>query len=65
MHYDILKYLDMGFMDHFVRLLSIRRLEARVRFSPAVLTGEDRKELAAATQAALEEQFEPLPAEDA
>jgi len=52
---------DMGFPDHFYRLLSIRRIDARVRFAAEPVAGDDRKRLAADVAAAMEAIFEPLP----
>ena len=52
---------DMGFGDHFLRLLSIRRIGARVRFAPEELRGDDRKQLCAEVAEVMDRIFEPLP----
>ena len=56
---------DMGFPDHFYRLLSIRRVRVRVRFAEAPVQGDDRKQLADDVAAAMQTVFEPVPGEDA
>jgi 1-acyl-sn-glycerol-3-phosphate acyltransferase len=37
---------DMEFLPHFFRLLGLRGFEARIRFAPRALRGQDRKDLA-------------------
>jgi hypothetical protein len=50
----------MTFAGHFLDLLAIPRVAATVRFGPAPLAGDDRKELAAALHDAVEERFVPV-----
>ena len=51
---------DMTFTDHFLRLLTLPRIRARISFGPAPVTGDDRKALAERTHRAVTEAFEPL-----
>ena len=51
---------DAPFGPHFLQLLGVARFEARVRFIEAVVTGEDRKELARTLRERISEHFEPV-----
>lgn len=51
---------DMTFADHFLRLLTLPRIRARVSFGAAAIDGADRKALAAETHRAVTAAFEPL-----
>ena len=53
---------DMTFGAHFYGLLSLRRVEAVLRFAPQPVAGSDRKQLAAAARERVLEVFEPVPA---
>lgn len=52
---------DMAFGGHFYRLLTMRRVRARVRFAPEEIHGSDRKVLAAEVAEVMERIFEPVP----
>lgn len=51
---------DMTFTDHFLRLLTLPRIRARISFGSAPVHGDDRKVLASETYRAVTEAFEPL-----
>lgn len=51
---------DMTFADHFMRLLTIPRIRARISFGAAAIDGVDRKALADETHRAVTAAFEPL-----
>ncbi|MCA8979723.1 MAG: 1-acyl-sn-glycerol-3-phosphate acyltransferase [Planctomycetes bacterium] len=51
---------DMTFADHFLRLLTLPRIRARIAFGPVAIDGADRKTLADRTHRAVAGAFEPL-----
>ena len=51
---------DMTFTDHFLRLLTLPRIRARISFGAAPVFAEDRKAFAAETHRAVTAAFEPL-----
>lgn len=51
---------DMTFTDHFLRLLTLPRIRARISFGAAPVHAEDRKVLASETHRAVAEAFEPM-----
>ena len=52
---------DMAFGGHFLKLLSLRRIEARIVFGAEPHRNPDRKALAASLHQAVAETFEPIP----
>lgn len=50
----------MGFWRHFLRLLALKGIRARVRWAPEPFLAEDRKILALRLHQALEEAFTPI-----
>ena len=51
---------DMGFGDHFYRLLTRRGIDARIRFLAEPVAGDCRKDLALRARERMLEAFEPL-----
>lgn len=51
---------DMTFADHFLRLLTLPRIRARISFGAVPIRADDRKALAARTHRAVTSGFEPL-----
>jgi len=51
---------DMTFIDHFLRLLTLPRIRARISFGDVIIDGADRKTLAVETHRAVTAAFEPL-----
>lgn len=51
---------DMSFGDHFLRLLTLPRVDVRVRFAAEPVTALDRKQLATAARDCMQELFEPM-----
>lgn len=54
---------EMDFFPHFLEFLKLRRVEAEVHFQEATHRGKDRKQLAAACEAAVREAFRPVSTE--
>ncbi len=52
---------DMAFFPHLLKLVRIPRIEARIRFQPKPVSGEDRKQIANAARRQIAAAFEPLP----
>ncbi len=50
----------MPFGSHIIQLLRLPRIDARVTYAPNPATDQDRKQLARALQAQVEELFEPM-----
>lgn len=50
---------DMPFGSHFLRLLTLRRVQAQVTFAPEQLRGEDRKQLSTRAYELVVRNFEP------
>jgi 1-acyl-sn-glycerol-3-phosphate acyltransferase len=51
---------DMTFADHFLRLLTLPRIRARISFGDVAIDAADRKALAVETHRAVAAAFEPL-----
>jgi len=51
---------EMGFGGHFLQLLAIPRVDARVRFAAEPVIAADRKTLAERSRRRMQEQFEPM-----
>jgi 1-acyl-sn-glycerol-3-phosphate acyltransferase len=51
---------DAAFLGHAWRLLTVRSFEASLRFSPRTIVGSDRKAIAEAGRAAVQDVFVPL-----
>jgi len=51
---------DMTFFDHFLRLLTLPRIRARISFGATPVTGDHRKDLASEAHRAVTETFEPM-----
>lgn len=51
---------DMSFFPHLLKLVRIPRIQARIRFQPEPVSGETRKQIAAAARAQISQAFEPL-----
>ena len=51
---------DMGFAPHFIKLLTLPSILARVSFGPGAVTAEDRKDLALRAHGAVSGLFEPV-----
>jgi len=60
-HLTVCWWGEMPFLPHFLGLLRLPRLEARIRFGPPVTGIQDRKRLAAVLQERAEAMFEPVP----
>ena len=50
----------MTFVPHFLRVLQLRRIEARVHFDPKPIVDDDRKRLAERLRSRVASHFEPL-----
>jgi 1-acyl-sn-glycerol-3-phosphate acyltransferase len=57
---DVAWWGDMGFGGHFLKLLGIPRIDARVRFAAEPVQATDRKQLAEDCRARMLELFEPM-----
>jgi 1-acyl-sn-glycerol-3-phosphate acyltransferase len=59
-HLSVCWWGDMTFVAHFLALLEIPRVRARVAFGPGPVAGDDRKRLAAELHEAVEARFVPV-----
>jgi len=59
-HTSVCWWGDMPFAGHFIDLIQLPGIDARIEFSAEPITGEDRKALASAAQASVEKLFIPV-----
>lgn len=60
-HLSVCWWGDMGFVSHFLRLLTLPSIAAEITFGAEPVTGRDRKDLAERAHRALQRHFTPVP----